>query len=200
MEVLKLLELLLLISLSSHSRTVSGRSLSNVLVENVRAEAGTNISIGCPGMTRNTFVVQLEWKCIGNCGAHVGSKQVNVQSTQDKEDGQDDSDDSEPQQKRLLKYVKDQETSVFAERLGLDKEMFALQFDPVMSQDNGKYLCLINNRPLPDAITKLTVLDVPDPPGQPMVLGFTSRSVKLSWTKPRRAFDEPITGYIITTG
>lgn len=46
----------------------------------------------------------------------------------------DDSDDSEPQQKRLLKYVKDQETSVFVERLGLDKEMFALQFDPVMSQ------------------------------------------------------------------
>jgi hypothetical protein len=34
-------------------------------------------------------------------------------------------------QVKLLKYVKDQETSVFAERIRLDKEMFALQFDPV---------------------------------------------------------------------
>ena len=42
--------------------------------------------------------------------------------------------------------------------------------------------------------------DVPDPPGQPMVLGFTSRTVRLSWTKPRRGDDTPITGYIITTG
>jgi len=59
---------------------------------------------------------------------------------------------------KLLKYVKDQETSVFAERVRLDKEMFALQFDPVTDQDEGKYICLINNRPLPDAIIKLNVL------------------------------------------
>lgn len=59
---------------------------------------------------------------------------------------------------KLLKYVKDQETSVYAERIRLDKEMFALQFDPVTDKDEGKYVCLINNRPLPDAVIKLNVL------------------------------------------
>jgi hypothetical protein len=29
-----------------------------VLIDDVLVEAGTNVSIGCPGMTRNTFVVQ----------------------------------------------------------------------------------------------------------------------------------------------
>jgi hypothetical protein len=36
--------------------------------------------------------------------------------------------------------------------------MFALQFDPVTDKDEGKYVCLINNRPLPDAVIKLNVL------------------------------------------
>jgi hypothetical protein len=38
------------------------------LVDEVIVESGTNISIGCPGITRNTFVVQLEWRCVGQCG------------------------------------------------------------------------------------------------------------------------------------
>ena len=29
------------------------------MVDDVMVEAGSNVSIGCPGMTRNTFVVQL---------------------------------------------------------------------------------------------------------------------------------------------
>ena len=60
----------------------------------------------------------------------------------------------------LLKYVKDQGTTVFKnkKRLRLDKEMFSLEFDPVTSADKGKYTCLINNRPNPDAIIDLNVL------------------------------------------
>ena len=42
--------------------------MSSELVDDVIVEAGTNISIGCPGVTRNTFVVQLEWRCQGQCG------------------------------------------------------------------------------------------------------------------------------------
>ena len=38
------------------------------MVTDVMAEAGTNMSIGCPGITRNTFVVHLEWRCRGQCG------------------------------------------------------------------------------------------------------------------------------------
>ena len=126
----------------------------SVLVDDVLVEAGTNVSIGCPGMTRNTFVVQLEWRCIGPCGSATGSKPVVDPNT----DYSDDGDDGEASQVKLLKYVKDQETSVFAERIRLDKEMFSLQFDPVTDKDEGKYVCLINNRPLPDAVIKLNVL------------------------------------------
>lgn len=117
-----------------------------VMVDEVMVEAGSNISIGCPGMTRNTFVVQLEWRCRGECGGRDSKKSLskadNVEET------------------ILLKYVKDQETNVLShpDRIRLEMDMFALAFDPVTDQDEGKYLCLINNRPMPDAVIKLNVL------------------------------------------
>ena len=43
-------------------------------------------------------------------------------------------------------------------------------------------------------------LDVPNPPGRPMVTGFTSRSMTLSWSKPRQTDAAPVLGYVITTG
>ena len=47
----------------------------------------------------------------------------------------------------------------------------------------------------------LAVADVPDAPGRPLVTGFTSRSIDLSWAKPRKQSEEaPITGYSIVTG
>ena len=42
--------------------------------------------------------------------------------------------------------------------------------------------------------------DVPNPPGRPMVTGFTSRSITLSWSKPRHSDAAPVLGYVITTG
>ena len=118
------------------------------MVNEVLAEAGTNMSIGCPGVTRNTFVVQLEWKCIGRCGNVKDSRPI----------GQ--SDDDPNSGVKLLKYVKDQETTVLASksRIRLEQDMFALEFDPITAKDDGKYLCLINNRPLPDAVIHLNVL------------------------------------------
>ena len=112
-------------------------------------ESNTNISIGCPGITRNTFVVQLEWRCTGNCGSGSNSKKSSLakKSAKNKEHG-------------LLKYVKDQGTTVFKnkKRLRLDMEMFSLEFDPVTAADSGNYKCLINNRPNPDAVIDLNVL------------------------------------------
>ena len=119
----------------------------NVMVNEVLAEAGTNMSIGCPGVTMNTFVVQLEWKCIGQCGLE---KRPLMSSANDANAGV-----------KLLKYVKDQQTTVANNanpRIRLDQDMFALEFDPVRANDRGRYLCLINNRPLPDAIIHLNVL------------------------------------------
>ena len=47
----------------------------------------------------------------------------------------------------------------------------------------------------------LALADVPDAPGRPLVTGFTSRSIDLSWAKPRKQSKEaPITGYSIVTG
>ena len=47
----------------------------------------------------------------------------------------------------------------------------------------------------------LAFADVPDAPGRPLVTGFTSRSIDLSWAKPRKQSKEaPITGYSIVTG
>lgn len=43
-------------------------------------------------------------------------------------------------------------------RLNLDSDMFGLEFDPVRPVDVGRYMCLINNRPKPDAIIKMNVL------------------------------------------
>ena len=43
-------------------------------------------------------------------------------------------------------------------RINLDEEMFGLGFDPVRATDGGRYTCLINNRPKPDAVIKMSVL------------------------------------------
>ena len=42
-------------------------------------------------------------------------------------------------------------------RVILDPDSYALHFRPVVAGDSGEYLCLVNNRPLPEAIIKLTV-------------------------------------------
>ena len=42
--------------------------------------------------------------------------------------------------------------------------------------------------------------DEPEPPGRPFITGFTSRTISLSWTKPKDKKDSPVLGYAITTG
>ena len=48
-------------------------------------------------------------------------------------------------------------------RINLDEEMFGLGFDPVRATDEGRYTCLINNRPKPDAVIKMSVLGKSNP-------------------------------------
>ncbi|CAB4063723.1 PTPRG [Lepeophtheirus salmonis] len=162
-----------------------GMLYGDVMIDEVMAESGTNISVGCPGMSLNTFIIELEWQCMGQCGMS--------------------SPPSDPGKERsILKYSKSGSSEQIMEsassRVQLDTDMFGLQFNPVNARDAGKYVCLINNRPLPDALIQLNVLDVPDPPRLPIVMGFTSRSVSLSWSKPRSKDDSPIKGYVIRVG
>ena len=123
----------------------------NVMVSDVMAEAGTNMSIGCPGITRNTFVVHLEWRCRGQCGGSSSAVGYYRGASNDIDIDKE---------VNLLRYVKDQTTAIFKSkgRIRLEPEMFALEFDPITASDKGQYICLINNRPLPDAVIKLTVL------------------------------------------
>ena len=44
---------------------------------------------------------------------------------------------------------------------------------------------------------RIYILDIPDPPGKPLVMGFTSRSVNLSWAPPISAHNSPISHYLI---
>lgn len=127
--------------------------LGNVMVTDVMAEAGTNMSIGCPGITRNTFVVHLEWRCRGQCG---GISDVAVSDIY----GGGMNSIKNAKEVKLLKYVKDQTTAILKSknRIRLEPEMFALEFDPITASDKGQYICLINNRPIPDALIKLMVL------------------------------------------
>lgn len=147
----------------------------NVMINDVLAEAGTNMSIGCPGVTRNTFVVQLEWRCIGQCGKTEAYKSMSVGPSQ-----MDDVNGAV----RLLKYVKDQQTTLEdpKSRIRLDQEMFGLEFDPVTAKDQGKYICLINNRPLPDAVIQLSVLGKQR---KSLWMAFLALDAKSLWPSPQ---------------
>ena len=74
------------------------KSLDHVMVDDVMVEARSNVSIGCPGMTGNTFVVQLEWRCRGEC-TNTGASNHKILNVRDNEE-----------ELILIKYVKDQET------------------------------------------------------------------------------------------
>ena len=123
------------------------------MVTDVMAEAGTNMSIGCPGITRNTFVVHLEWRCRGQCGGISDGAVSDIY-------GGGMNSIKNVKEVKLLKYVKDQTTAILKSknRIRLEPEMFALEFDPITASDKGQYICLINNRPIPDALIKLMVL------------------------------------------
>ena len=64
-------------------------------------------------------------------------------------------------------------------RINLDEEMFGLGFDPVKATDEGRYTCLINNRPKPDAVIKMSVLGkfILDPTRSRLDPGMGSKSV-----------------------
>uniref|UniRef100_A0A182XEH9 Putative receptor-type tyrosine-protein phosphatase mosPTP-1 n=2 Tax=gambiae species complex TaxID=44542 RepID=A0A182XEH9_ANOQN len=76
---------------------------------------------------------------------------------------------------------------------------FSLHISPTSSADTAEYTCLFNDRHSPEAIADLLVQDVPDPPGRPLVVSFTSRSVDLSWAHSQDARNAPVTNFIIET-
>ncbi|CAG7733550.1 unnamed protein product, partial [Allacma fusca] len=61
-------------------------------------------------------------------------------------------------ERKVVEY-RGESTSVWQieERVGLRTESYALEFVGVLAQDSGEYLCLVNNRPFPEALIQLVV-------------------------------------------
>ncbi|XP_039150465.1 tyrosine-protein phosphatase 99A isoform X2 [Drosophila simulans] len=84
-------------------------------------------------------------------------------------------------------------------RIQLLSDNFGLQFSPSLASDTSEYICLVNDRHIPEAIVDLLVQDVPDPPERPLLISFTSRSVNLSWAHSQHPRNAPVTHFIIET-
>ncbi|KAH8232495.1 hypothetical protein KR032_008257, partial [Drosophila birchii] len=84
-------------------------------------------------------------------------------------------------------------------RIQLLSDNFGLQFTPSLASDTSEYICLVNDRHIPEAIVDLLVQDVPDPPERPLLISFTSRSVNLSWAHSQHPRNAPVTHFIIET-
>ncbi|XP_065074561.1 protein sidekick-1-like [Ochlerotatus camptorhynchus] len=82
-------------------------------------------------------------------------------------------------------------------RITLLPDNFSLHISPTVASDTAEYSCLVNDRHSPEAIVDLLVQDVPEPPGRPLVLSFTSRSVHLSWAHSQDPRNAPIMYFII---
>ncbi|XP_067128847.1 tyrosine-protein phosphatase 99A-like isoform X4 [Centruroides vittatus] len=74
---------------------------------------------------------------------------------------------------------------------------YTLYFRRVRTEDSGEYSCAVNGKRRKDGVVKLFVQDVPDPPGMPLMMGFTSRSANLSWAPSGNNHYSPIKYYVI---
>ena len=144
------------------------------------AKAGTNISLACGGVTRDSYVYLIEWVCIGcDCGQCPGHSHNNGL--------------------RLLRFNEEITQWDNSNRRKLGQPHYPLIFDPVTVQDTGLYYCFKNNR-LDSSPVELIVQDAPDPPSnRPMISSITSRSVLLTWATPLNDNHDPIISYRIWT-
>ena len=99
----------------------------------------------------------------------------------------------------------------------LNTDRFELNLSRVREGDEGDYSCLVNNKVEDSDVLRLSVVGKninyrpsllstlfttapTEPPSRPLVTGFTSRTISLSWSKPRPGKNNPgeIIGYMIT--
>ncbi|XP_013779211.1 tyrosine-protein phosphatase 99A-like [Limulus polyphemus] len=76
-------------------------------------------------------------------------------------------------------------------------DSYALYFRLVTHEDSGEYQCIVNGKGEKAGILRLFVQDIPDRTGMPLIMGFTSRSVNLSWAPSIDNHYSPIIHYVI---
>lgn len=97
------------------------------------AATDSTISMTCPDVNENTYVLLLEWKCKGKC--------------------------SEKGNPTLVKFTRGRGlTKQKDPRFTLDESHFELKVTGVRIEDAGDYFCLVNNKADVDDRVRLTVL------------------------------------------
>ena len=106
---------------------------SDQVISAMTAATDSTISMACPDVNENTYVLLLEWKCEGWC------------SKKDKE--------------TLVKFTRGRGlTKKRDPRFTLDESRFELKITGVRIEDTGDYFCLLNNKAEVDDRVRLTVL------------------------------------------
>ncbi|GIX83694.1 hypothetical protein CEXT_398171 [Caerostris extrusa] len=91
--------------------------------------------------------------------------------------------------------VHEEQTTLWEAEPHIDLMSDALFLRNVVYGDSANYQCQINEEQR--ASIRLLVQDVPDPPGMPLIISFTSRSVNLSWAPSIDNHHSPIIHYVI---
>ncbi|GBL79853.1 hypothetical protein AVEN_28919-1 [Araneus ventricosus] len=96
---------------------------------------------------------------------------------------------------RKIVEVHDEQTTLWEAEPHINLLSDALFLRNVVYSDSADYQCQINDEHR--ASLRLLVQDVPDPPGMPLIISFTSRSVNLSWAPSIDNHHSPILHYLI---
>ncbi|XP_022250012.1 protein sidekick-2-like, partial [Limulus polyphemus] len=100
--------------------------------------------------------------------------------------------------KRMVEMREEKVTVWEAEpEVSILPDSYALHFRLVTYRVSGEYQCIVNGKGEKEGILRLFVQDIPDRTGMPLIMGFTSRSVNLSWAPSVDNHFSPIIHYII---
>ncbi|XP_076362408.1 putative receptor-type tyrosine-protein phosphatase mosPTP-1 isoform X1 [Tachypleus tridentatus] len=100
--------------------------------------------------------------------------------------------------KRIVEMREEKMTVWEAEpEVSILPDSYALHFRLVTYRVSGEYQCIVNGKGEKNGILRLFVQDIPDRTGMPLIMGFTSRSVNLSWAPSVDNHFSPIIHYII---
>lgn len=165
-------------------------------LKKIVARAGTNLTLPCPdafGEKAATKIEKLTWKSSQTIIKFINGRPL--------EQNQRVSTSLSIcrkghfyQLQSVLFSTLSRKIKTFFQR-SLNPKNFSLHFNPVKLIDSGEYICTINDKP--SEPVDLLVQDIPEAPGRPMITGFTSRSVSLSWAQVQDPKNAPVTDFIL---